>query len=262
MGAAMDKEAKLIFGHTLKNKKYESGVTIITPSGERHEAIKRTHYYIQRQSFNGPIQWIICDDSNEHYEINAPTNVSHFNHHKREYPGNKVESFRANVICALPLVLFDRVVIMEDDDWYHPDYLVVYKNRLLNWQLVGEGPARYYNIARRTYRVLGNTKRASFCQTALQASILDKLFIACQKDSAFVDARLWDKDCRKFVFRDDKPHCIGVKGMPGRVGIGMGHRSKSFTSDHEFKVLEKWIGKEDTNYYREIHAKFFQRLPV
>lgn len=253
----MDREARLIFANQLKGKKYESGITIITPSGERHEAIQRTKYYIERQTFNGPIQWIICDDSKEHYNINAPSNVLKFTHKKREYPGNKSDSFRGNVICALPLILFDRVIIFEDDDWYHPDYLVVYKNRLLNYELVGEGPARYYNIQRRSYRILGNTKRASFCQTALRASIVDKLFVACQRDSAFVDARLWDKNCHKFVFRDDKPHCIGIKGMPGRMGIGMGHRCKSFTTDKEFKILERWIGKEDTDYYREIHAKFF-----
>jgi len=256
----MDKEARAVLANELRNKKYESGVSIITPSGERHEAIKRTHYYIERQTFNGPIQWIICDDSDKHYEINTPSNVVHFTHKKRQYPGNKSDSFRSNVVCALKEVLFDRVLIFEDDDWYHPDYIVIYKNRLLNWQLTGEGPARYYNVQRRTYRVLGNTKRASFCQTGLQASILDKLLVACYKDSAFVDARLWDKNCRKFVFQDGPPHCIGVKGMPGRAGIGMGHRSKSFTTDHEFKTLERWIGKEDTNYYREIHAKFFQKL--
>lgn len=256
----MDKEASKIYVQQLKAKKYEPGISIITPSGERHEAIKRTHYYIERQICQGPIQWILVDDSEKHYEIQKPSNVTIFNHHKRTYPGNKSDSFRANVICSLDCVYFDKIIIFEDDDWYHPGYLKLYSDRLTNYQLVGEGPARYYNIQKKTYRTLGNIKRASFCQTALRSEIIEKLLISCQRDTPFVDARLWTKDCRRFIFQDDKPHCIGIKGMPGRLGIGMGHRCKTFTSDPEFKILERWIGKEDTDYYRNIHAKFFQRL--
>jgi cellulose synthase/poly-beta-1,6-N-acetylglucosamine synthase-like glycosyltransferase len=252
----MDKEASKIFLHTLRGKSYESGVSIITPSGERHDAIQRTRYYIERQTFNGPIQWIISDDSNKHYEITKPSNVTYFDHKKRTYPGNKSDSFRGNVICALPLVKFDKVLIFEDDDWYHPDYIKTYVNYLFNYQLVGEAPAKYYNVKTRNCRTLGNNKRASFCQTGLRSNILDKLFVSCQKDSAFVDARLWNKDCSKFISQADRFHCVGIKGMPGRAGIGIGHRMKGSSNDPNLSTLTKWIGADDAQYY----AKFFQKL--
>jgi hypothetical protein len=249
----MDKAAKEVFAFHLKDKVYERGITLITPSGERYEAIERTIYYINRQTYNGPLQWILSDDSSIHYNISKPDNVQHFSHILRTYPGNKSDSFRGNVIVALPLVLFDRIIIIEDDDWYSQNYIKEYAARLDSYQLVGEGPARYYNVKNQSYRILGNNKRASFCQTGLQSKIIEKLFVSCQKDSAFVDARLWNKDVRKFIFQD-KANCIGIKGMPGRPGIGMGHRCKSFTKDKEWKTLENWIGKEDTEYYKTVYA--------
>ena len=250
----MDKEARAIFADQLINKKYEKGITLITPSGERHEAIKQTCYYIERfNDPNLPIQWILSDDSSEHYTIDCPNNIRNFIHQKRKYPGDKSNSFRCNLITALPHILYNKIVIIEDDDWYHPDYLKYYSSRLDNYQLVGEGPAHYYNVKSRTYRVLGNNKRASFCQTALRTEIINKLLVSCYRDSAFVDARLWDKSCRKFIFQDDKPHCIGIKGMPGRTGIGIGHRMNNGKKDPDLKILKKWIGS-DAEYY----AKFFK----
>jgi hypothetical protein len=247
----MNEKSAAAFLVELKSKKYESGITLITPSGERPQCIQRTKYYIERQTYRGPLQWIVCDDSNIHYDICKPDNVTTFNHKKRKYPGNKSDSFRGNVIGALSLVLYDKIIIIEDDDWYSPDYIKLYNDRLNNYELVGEGPARYYNVASKSYRILGNTKRASFCQTALQTKIIEKLYISCQKDSAFVDARLWNKHCsRKIVFQD-KAHCIGIKGMPGRKGIGMGHRAKSFSRDKDWKILAQWIGKEDTEFYKQ-----------
>jgi hypothetical protein len=249
----MDEKAKTVFLHQLKGKKYEPGISLITPSGDRPNCIERCKYYIERQTYKGPLQWIISDDSTNHYNISCPRNVSPFlyTHNKRKYPGNKSDSFRCNVITALPYIVFDKIIIIEDDDWYSPNYIKVYHDRLLSWELVGEGPARYYDVTHRLYRILGNSKRASFCQTAIQSKIIEKLFVSCQRDSAFVDSRLWNKHCNRKIVFQDKAHCIGIKNMPGRRGIGMGHRLKSGTKDKEWKILSNWIGQEDTEFYKQ-----------
>ncbi len=240
--------------HEITNRKYtEGGISIITPTGDRKEGLLRCKYYIERQTTDKPIQWIIADDSEEPTpfdELNLSRSESETTYIKRKYPGDKSKSFRNNVLDCLQLIKYTKILIFEDDDWYHPEYCKTYYDGLSTNQLYGEGPARYYNVRTKRFRILGNTKRASFCQTALRSEILDKLYVSCQRDSAFVDARLWNKNCKKFIHQG-KCHCIGIKGMPGRLGIGMGHRCKSFTLDREWKTLEKWIGAEDAEYYKQ-----------
>ena len=240
--------------HNLVNKKYEDGgITIITPTGDRPEGLRRCKFYIERQTTNKPIQWIIADDSEikiPYEELVLSRNGSETSHIGRKYPGDKTKSFRGNLLNCLSLIKYTRILVFEDDDWYSPEYCKIYYDALTSNQLFGEGPARYYNVRTRRYRILGNAKRASFCQTALRSEIIDKLYVSCQRNSAFVDARLWNKDCKKFVSQA-ACHCVGIKGIPGRLGIGMGHRCKSFTLDKEWKILEKWIGIDDAAYYRQ-----------
>jgi hypothetical protein len=232
--------------HLLYNKQYKKGVTLITPSSERHFAIARCEEYIKRQTYKGPLQWIVAEDSKKPYDLTCGQV-----HIKRTSGSDKVTSFLGNIKAILPEIEYDNVLIIEDDDWYSPEYISLYKHRLERWHLVGEGPARYYNVKEKCFRFCQNDSRASFCQTGLRATSLDKLYASIQKHNAFVDARLWDKKLPKFVFQGDT-HCIGIKGMPGKKGIGIGHRptKANFIADPDFKELEKWIGKEDTDWYR------------
>ena len=236
--------------HALTTKKYSDGITLITPTGDRHVCMERCEFYIKRQTYTGPLQWIIADDGIEHFSPGMGQL-----HLKHKPWSNKVKSFTENIISILLHIEFNKVLIIEDDDWYDRKYIDIYRQRLDNYQLVGEGPARYYHVPTQTYRHLANRHRASFCQTGLRAEILDRLYVSALKQTAFVDARLWSKDCKKFVFQD-KIHCIGMKGLPGRKGIGIGHRpSKAFHNDLNWKVLAKWIGFEDIQFYRGFSQK-------
>ncbi len=238
--------------HGLVSKQYKEGVTLITPSSDRQLCINRCEDYIKRQTYRGPLQWIIAEDSKIPYNLTLGQDHIHLNP-----KDDKVSSFLKNITSILPRIEYDKVLIIEDDDWYSPDYIKLYCTRLERYELVGEGPARYYNIKERLWRICGNEHRASFCQTALKANQLSALYVSIQRHNAFVDSRLWNKKCRKFVFQGDC-HCIGIKGMPGKKGIGMGHRPLNrktfFTPDPDMKQLEKWIGKPDTDYYRGIYA--------
>lgn len=237
--------------YNLTTKKYKKGgITLITPSCDRQFCISRCEEYIKRQTYSGPLQWIIAEDSPDKYDLTLGQVHIH-----RPTSGEKVSSFLKNITAILPEIEYEYVLIIEDDDWYSPDYIKLYKSRLDNYELVGEGPARYYNIKERLWRLCGNSNRASFCQTGLRASQLHSLYISIQKQNAFVDSRLWSKKCSKFVFQGDC-HCIGIKGMIGKKGIGMGHRPLKrktfFNSDPKLEVLEKWIGKADTDWYRSL----------
>lgn len=236
----------------LKKKKYEDGITLLTVTGDRQLCLDRLYYYIGRQVVKDPnIQWLVVDDGIKHATL---PDVHFLQHIKRNRIYDKCKSFIGNLREAIVNVRYNKVLILEDDDWYSPDYIQLYSQRLENFQLIGEAPARYYNVRHRCYRIWGNGTRSSFCQTAFRADLLPTVFLCTHRGTVFVDYRLWEKDVKsKFVFKD-ACHCVGIKGMPGRKGIGAGHRPnlKKYHSDKDMNELEKWIGKEDTNFYRDL----------
>ena len=251
--------------NAIKSKTYSAGVTLITPTGDRHAAFKQAEHYFSKQTWDGPVQWIVVDDGA------TPTPTSNLS--AQQYikvpsadqlgccPGDrKAESLTGNVLTALEHVQFDKIIIWEDDDYYSPDYISQQVLRLNRFELVGEGCAHYYNVYERMYRVNRNTKHASFCQTALRASAIHALYTSCLKrTSAFIDGRLWTKALNKFVFQDTR-HVIGIKGMPGRTGVGMGHRPKKgakvragFKDDKLLAVLKQWLPTEYVDFYAQFY---------
>lgn len=239
--------------YQLRTKRYEdNGVTLITPTGDREIALARSMYYLARQTYSGAIQWIVADDSQQPYLLQNrfSDNIEIVHIHNQPFH-DKARSITGNVLSALEHIRYKKILIWEDDDWYAPKYIESQLLRLNDSQLVGEGCARYYNIRKRMWRKCGNTKSASFCQTALRSDILYHLYVSCLKrDSSFIDARLWTKDVSRRVFQDTV-FCVGIKGMPGRLGVGIGHRPtlKGFIHDPKGAILEKWIGKQDTEWY-------------
>lgn len=233
-------------------------VTLITPTGDRPLAIERSIYYLERQTYDGPLQWIVADDGNVKIDYTnkkvTPLIV------KGNYPGNKALSFTGNLLRAISLVQYGNILIWEDDDWYSPVYIERTLERLRDVLITGEPEAVYYNVAKQRYRVNGNTKRSSLCQTAFKIDLLPKLKKYCENNrkSAFVDDRLWrhvrENHLPYKMFADGRL-CIGIKGMPGRPGIGIGHRpGDSFKPDPEWNMLRKWIGN-DVDWYIDIKKK-------
>lgn len=230
---------------------YQSGISIITPTGFRRDLLERCAFYINRQTVQ-PNEWIICDDGPDKFPPIGRSST----YLKRPFSPNKAKSFTGNLLNCLVHVNYDHVFVFEDDDWYSPDYIKHYMKHFSDVQLVGEKKAVYYNVKERCYRVNGNTARASLCQTAFKASFICKVkkLIEKKRDSAFVDARMWN-----YAKENGVPHrlletryCIGIKGLPGRKGIGIGHRpGRSFCKDNNWEVLRTRIG-EDAQYYIDL----------
>lgn len=243
----------------LRNKTYEDGLTLLTPTGDRPLAFSLCYRYITAQTVKLPIQWVIADDGLNHLDLSQYTFPSNIEvcHLKRGSIRDKAKSITGNVSSGLFQVKYNKVAIIEDDDYYRPDYLETLLFRLENVELVGEGNSRYYNIECNKFRINSNLEHASLFQTALRSSSLEHLWVSCLKrDSAFIDCRLWNKtSIRKRIFVD-KITSIGIKGLPGRPGIGAGHRpskfSHSFQKDKDWKTLKNWIGEEATKVYIDI----------
>jgi hypothetical protein len=240
----MNKDKEIL---KLLNKEYKEGLTIITPTGDREECLYRCNHYIRQQTYTGPIQWIIIDDSIKQslYRINYYNSYHHL-----EYPGNKAKSINRNIRAALEFVQYNKIAIIEDDDCYRPDYLEILLTRLDKFDLAGEGSTKYYNIKTCQYRQNHNTIHASLFQTGLKTiPAIEHLYVSTLREqSSFIDSRLWNKKLKKFVFCDDTT-AIGIKGMEGRPGIGIGHRPTSaFQNDRDFKKLRQWMQKFPTEY--------------
>ena len=137
----------------------------------------------------------------------------------------------------------ESVAIIEDDDWYGPGYLADVAKWLGHRPLAGECRARYYNMATGKGRQLNNERHASLCSTAVRGEGLRALRQAVAKADTFIDMTLW-RLCPGRLYRTR--HVVGIKGVPGRGGIGTGHRD----AFGEPMNLRDWIGEDAALYGR------------
>lgn len=261
-------------------------ITCITPTGTRPEALGFCERYLARQTYDGPIQWIIVDDSPEQkvderkvplgweqlrkssekiYTVNrgpkkAPMSVEVHIGPKKWHPG--INTQRPNMDEGIKFVQGDYVFVIEDDDWYHPEYLETFRFFLQKYSVVGEGCNKYYALKERKYWTLGNHFHASLCSTAMKRMALPLLEEAVNDGQIYPDISFWKKCMEEWKI----PHVlclhinlgIGMKQLPGRKGIGGGHTVNNdvFRSDPGFDILKSWIGAEDTqNYVKLMQAE-------
>lgn len=230
-------------------------LTLLTATGARPEAWAICERLMLRQDYSGPVHWIIVDDgpvaqpqptAQDHWDVSV------LRPHPRWEPGQNTQA--RNLLAGLRIVSADaRLVIIEDDDHYSADWLRTVAAALDRAELVGEYRARYYNIPQRRARQLSNTQHASLCSTAMRGAAIETFRWACQQHSKFIDLELWRKHRSRYLFGGGR--VCGIKGLPGRGGIGMGH-SKDFsgTHDHDGRILRKWIGDDADLYLQEARA--------
>jgi hypothetical protein len=245
-------------------------ITAITPTGDRHLALSLCSLWMRGQTVC-PDQWIVVDDGKEEYR---PPQCEYIR--REPSPDDPKHTLHVNILTALPYVRGDKIIIIEDDEYYAPNYIQVMSEKLDKYKLVGIGWAKYYHLPSRGYARHANIAHASFAQTAMRSELLDTL-AACakMKNHDYLDVRLWRKFGGNIVVGnglpvgwenkinkdvcvfDDEPHplYVGIKGLPGRKGIGVGHRSTTYKQiDKDLSVLKKWI-PDDYFYYEDLTSK-------
>ena len=221
----------------------------LTPTGARPEGLALLGEYINAQTYRGPLTWIIVDDCDPATRI--PTmrdgiTVVTVRPDWRWQPGmnTQVDCMR----IGLEKVPDDAVLfILEDDDVYLPDYLVTTLGMTDRAELVGEIDSRYYNIATDHWRILRGRFHSSLAATACQGEALALLRQLCNSGMRkMLDINLWktfEGETRLMLSRN----VVGIKGLPGRPGIGVGHR-RNFGKADDKGVLEDWAGPYAGNY--------------
>jgi len=237
-------------------------VTLITTTGSRPEAFNFCEKYIQRQKFlkntKENIQWIVIDDN-----IKQPTICTL----GQEYYANpmqaegKFNTQRPGLAFALTKVKGDNVFIIEDDDFYFENYIEVYNDFLKHAFLVGEGNALYYDVKSRLYKRMENYKGASLCQTAFRKTSIATIEKAVHSGELYIDSYLWARKASiKSILFTGLDLSVGIKGMPGRAGIGVGHKMSledpKVKSDKDLLQLPQFLeSKQDAERYRNYYVK-------
>lgn len=232
-------------------------VSILTCTGFRPEVLAWCEQMIKRQTFKGEIQWIVVDDS---IPLDAtPSVTKQGNITKEVYPSIKqwregINTQRYNMEVAFRHIKGDYIFVIEDDDWYRPDYIETMMYFLRRFDLVGQANSRYYCLKERLYKHWNNRMQCSLAETAMTKKQLPLLEEAINSGELFMDISLWrnarSKKVNLLAF-DHVGLVTGMKQLPGRFGIGSGHRdtSEGYTRDPFFKQLKEWVGEEDAKVY-------------
>ena len=203
------------------------------------------------QDYDGQVHWIVVDDGpqpqeitfrRDHWELEVVRPQPYWQ------PGENTQA--RNLLAGLDQVTDGApLLIIEDDDHYAPSWLRMADNALGRAELVGETRARYYNVSDWRWREHNNTTHASLCATGLRGPALSFFRSCCVAQYRFIDLTLWrNYSGSKRLFAS---HLVtGIKGLPGRAGIGMGHRSSlhGSTPDPTRARLRAWLGNDADAY--------------
>lgn len=215
-------------------------LTLITCTSDRPQAFALCEQWMSRAivRYKQPVEWIVIDDGIK--PVHCTLNQTHI---RREPSESPTQSFLGNLTAGLHVATGEKILFIEDDDWYHPDYLTVYANRLDRAEIVGEARAKYYSVQDRRWEIMSNDRHASLAQTGIRAIIVPQLLkIIESADSPFVDMPLWEVGASKELAAETT-HCIGIKGLPGKVGFTTGHSGfkQLENADPAGDVLAAWV---------------------
>jgi hypothetical protein len=234
-------------------------ICLITPTGGRPAQFTLCEKYMQRQTYKGKVIWIIIDDC-----IPRTTNVKdNFKENweiRKIYPvpiwRKGMNTQGMNIKTGIDFIKTnysdtEAIFIIEDDDYYKPQYLERMMN-LFHYKVLGEINTVYYNVLYRTYFINHNTSHVSLFQIAFKYEMIT-LFETCLGER-FIDFIFYTKlHSQGFIkdvgFFNENNLALGMKGMPGRAGIGAGHgRSMQMLPDPQMNYLISQIGEDYKNY--------------
>lgn len=228
-------------------------ITAVTTTRGRPWCFGLLEKYVAR-SLVKPDQWIVVNDG-EPYDYTMGQEVV-----ARDPSQDTLPSICENWLAALPLIRGDVVVILEDDDWFAPDYVGTMAGYLKDYDLAGLAPAVYYHVPSLRWAGMGNGDHASLACTAFTRAALPQVERCCKVfKSVYIDMYLWAEwgtpmcavQGRKSVLmpnaRGNGLRHVGLKGLPGAKGLGQGHQPAGFHDPGGVR-LQEWLGADADPY--------------
>jgi hypothetical protein len=245
-------------------------IILLTPTGARPIQFDLCAKWMKQQTYSGKVTWIIVDDA-------LPRTTDKVTFYFREnweiikvYPtpiwqGQNTQA--RNIAAGIQFLTkfkkeeIEAIFIIEDDDYYRPNYLERMMVNFGSFSLIGERNTIYYNVLYRRYVTNPNIIHASLFQTAFKYEVIPVLQECFYHK--FIDCVLWTKIQQRNLFYEGTL-AIGIKGLPGRSGIGAGHsRAYNMIDDRNLIYLNSLIG-EDAKIYEEYYqnAQDTNRQPL
>ena len=222
-------------------------LTLITPTGDRPEAFALCEEWIRKQRYCGKYEWIVVDDGQQ------PTECTMGQHYIRRQP-SEGHTLCANLRAALPHVNGQRLLIIEDDEYYGPDYLSTMMAQLLFADIVGERASKYYFVQERKWIQYPSWHHVALCRIGMTSAVYPELQRAVDdSDHRSVDLRLWSywTGSRKVWMdrRGDMRLGVGMKGLPGRK-CGVKEAPCDAVDDRYGTQLQFMLGDDWKRYWR------------
>lgn len=226
-------------------------LTLLTATGARPATWKLCQAMMTLQDYQGEVRWVIVDDADPAQEVTfarAGWTLEVVRPEHRWKPGHNTQAL--NLQAGLAVIGPDEsVVVIEDDDAYLPGYLSAAARWLDQYELAGEGLARYYHIPQKIWRNCNNKTHASLCSTVIRGEALHKFRQVARQEHKFIDMTLWKEfQGAKTIY--PAKYVVGIKGLPGRAGIGGGHRmttrkdpNMTGVRDPNLTQLRSWLGQ-------------------
>ena len=234
-------------------------VTFITTTKDRPLAFALCQRWVSKQTLQ-PDQWIIVDDGK--VPIKPSVSLREIRYLRREpRPDDPKHTLLLNLRTLLPLIKGDKIIIIEDDDYYAPRYAETMAAKLEEHEVVGIRNSRYYYLPTCGNCRAGNKMHAALAQTVFRKSFLPEFGELITTKTGALDMKLWRAmgKGRGFLFSDDlEPLCVGIKGMPGRPSMSGAHTADSWRYQQSLldisqRLLRLWIPDEnDFNVYFDL----------
>ncbi len=155
----------------------------------------------------------------------------------------------------------DCILLMENDDFYHVDYISTMVNAWINHDcpdVFGTNYTYYYHVGMLCYEKFTHNRRASAMNTLLKPNLDIKWPVDSEP---YTDIHIWkhQTELRCATFQPNKIISIGIKHGIGKTG-GHYHNDKleryhNQQNDSNMEFLKTHMDETSFNFYKKIHEK-------
>jgi hypothetical protein len=167
----------------------QSNNLLVTTTSGRPKAFGVLQKWVKAQTTDD-FHWLVVSDDWEGYQFNKSQTVI-----KRDASEDTLPSLNHNWLKALEYIEskpeYQKIVVIEDDDYYASDYVKNMIGFLDEADLAGYEEDAYYYVVNRRARSLHNVGFASLAATGFTRAVLSWFKTCASENNIFIDKTLW-----------------------------------------------------------------------